>query len=108
MATHIKILNKSEIEEFESAPNFSASERKKYFYISDWIQSNIADFENDSNKICFVLMFGYFRASKKFPLIKYFSQKDVEYIMNKLCLNCEGGERQNIERWRISRYKKLF
>jgi TnpA family transposase len=108
MATHIKILNKSEIEAFESVPNFSASERKKYFYISDWIQSNIADFENDANKICFVLMFGYFRASKNFPLIKYFSQKDIEYVTNKLCLDSEDKELKNIERWRISRYKKVI
>ncbi len=108
MATHIKILNKSEIEEFESAPNFSASERKKYLYISDWIQSNISDYENNTNKICFVLMFGYFRASKRFPQIKYFAEQDIEYVASRLQISTNDIELSNIPKPTISRYKKII
>jgi len=53
-----------DIKSFESAPHFNAAERKKYFYPSDWVKSVISEYDTDTNKIGFVLLFGYFQATK--------------------------------------------
>ena len=71
MSTLIKILTKVDIKAFELAPQFNWVERKKYFYPSSWLKQQISnlDDKSETNKIVFVLMFGYFQAVKRFVQI---------------------------------------
>ncbi|NQY74378.1 MAG: Tn3 family transposase [Candidatus Margulisbacteria bacterium] len=108
MSTHIKILNKVDIKLFESAPQFNASERKKYFYSSDWINTTISDYDTGTNKVVFVLMFGYFQATKRFVPIKYFSKKDIEYVSNRLNIKRENINFSELDRRNVSRYRKVI
>jgi len=108
MSTHIKIFNKVDIKSFESAPHFNAAERKKYFYPSDWVKSVISEYDTDTNKVGFVLLFGYFQATKRFVPIKHFSGRDIEYVSSRLNINIKSVDFSNFYRPTITRYKKII
>lgn len=108
MSTHIKILNKVDIELFESSPSFNSAERKKYFHPSEWLKSTISEYDTDTNKVGFVLMFGYFQATKRFVPTKYFARRDIESVSNRLNIKVESIDFTGFHRQTIMRYKKII
>ncbi|MFT5703380.1 MAG: hypothetical protein ACI9TO_000749, partial [Rickettsiales bacterium] len=76
----LQILSKEEINNFDSAPKFNFSEKEKYFGTNYQIDEMVDKFKNDSNKIGFILLHGYFRACGKFINANKFLDEDIEYI----------------------------
>jgi len=64
---------------FESPPVFNASERKKFFTLPARLSDVVETLRTPTNKVCFVLVAGYFRSRRKF-FSKQFNQQDVEFI----------------------------
>ena len=108
MSTHIKILNKVDIKLFEAAPNFNSSERKKYFYPSDWLKATISEYDTNTNKVGFMLMFSYFQATKRFVPTKYFAKRDIEHVSNRLNIKLASVNFTGFHRPTITRYKKII
>lgn len=61
----MNILGALEKEAHDTPPRFSAAERKKYFTLSSTISELVASFRSSTNKVCFVLAYGYFRAATR-------------------------------------------
>ena len=81
-----KILTIEEEKDFELAPKFDSLSQNHFFKLTSNISETISEMKSDSNKILFILMFGYFKATHRFFEI----QKDDEnylYIANRNNLN---------------------
>ena len=66
----IQILTKDEEKIFELPPSFDSFAKNHFFKLTSGISEIILEMKNDSNKILFILMFGYFKATIT-PLTKY-------------------------------------
>lgn len=86
MSTHIKILNRKDINSFDSPPKFHGEERKRFFYLPKAASQLVESFRTPANKVGFVLQYGYFRASNKFYIAQRFHENDVIFVANKLQL----------------------
>ena len=84
MSTHLKILSSKEMKEFDSPPEFTGEERKKFFSISLWISNRVKSFRSPTNQVGFILQLGYFKASNKFFRPSRYRRKDIEGITRKL------------------------
>ena len=62
----LQILTKDEIKNFESAPKFDLLAKNHFFKMTDALNHMTMEMKNDSNKILFILMYGYFKATNKF------------------------------------------
>jgi len=81
MPTNIKILSPSEIKSFDLPPSgLNANERKQYFRPPKAIMDVVTSFRTPTNKVCFVLLFGYFRTTNKFFRAKDFHSSEVEFV----------------------------
>lgn len=75
----MKILNKLEREAFESPPHFNSAERKRFFSLPKALNGIVEGLRTPANKVFFIVMAGYFRASRKF-FAKQFRPPDVEFV----------------------------
>lgn len=82
----MKIFNALEEEAFESPPPFNSSERKRFFYLSASLNKTVETLRTPTNKVCFLLMAGYFKARRKF-FNRQFLQKDIEYVARQIGLD---------------------
>ena len=79
----MNILNDHELERFQSPPLFNSVARKKFFDMSAGIRKIIDGLRTPTNQVCFLVSFGYFRATKKFfPGV--FHPNDIDYAVKKL------------------------
>lgn len=88
--TQLKILNTLERESFESPPIFSNVGRKKYFSLPVGLTATLETLRTPTNKALLILMYGYFKAAKRFFGAK-FNEKDLGYVAKQL-----GLERNDI------------
>ena len=105
---YIKILTNSEINSFNNPPLFNSEERKRFFYLSDWVLNEITTFKNDLNKIAFILTLGYFKASKQFYSPNTYYEYDLRFIANKLDISLTNIDINNYNRRTMNRYKKII
>ena len=84
MSTHLKILSQKEIKAFDSPPEFSGEERKRFFYLPQWAEEIVAELRTPTNKVGFVLQLGYFSAVNKFFVSLGFLQRDIESVLRRL------------------------
>jgi uncharacterized protein DUF4158 len=84
MSTHIKILSKKEIQQFDNPPVFTGEERKKYFSTPAWANNIISNLKTTSSKIGFIIQLGYFRAVGKFFVSNRFNAQDIFYVTKKV------------------------
>ncbi len=82
MATIIKILPPSEIKAFNSPPIFNAHERKQFFRPPKYIMDIITTFRTPTNKVGFILQFGYFKTTNKFFTAKEFHRIFLQNLLN--------------------------
>jgi hypothetical protein len=80
--TPLNILTTAEKKIFESPPIFTSRERKKYCTFPPGIIKRIQKL-TPQNKIYFLVMYGYFKATSKF-YTRRFHQKDLEFVAEKL------------------------
>jgi len=79
----MKILNAQEEEAFESPPAFNNAERNRYFDFPPAIAEITKNLRTSTNKVCFLVMLGYFKATNKF-FKRSFRQKDIKFVARKL------------------------
>lgn len=84
MSPHIKIFNQRDRVAFELPPEFNSDERKQFFALPKWANEVVENLKTSTNKVGFVLQFGYFKAVNKFFGAKKFHRKDVEFIARRL------------------------
>ena len=84
MATHLKILSQNDIKSFERPPEFNGDKRKRFFYLSKWANDLVKSFRTPTNKVGFVLQFGYFKAANKFFSTTKFQRRDAEFVVTRL------------------------
>ena len=78
------ILNAPEREDFETPPEFTGVERKAHFSFPLGILERADQLRTPTNRVCFLLAAGYFRATKRFYPPKTFRPRDVEYVSRSL------------------------
>ncbi len=82
----MKIFNSLEKEAFDSPPVFNSVERKQFFPLSLLLKDSIADLRTPTNKVCFLVAAGYFKARRRF-FARQFHQADLEYVARQIDLN---------------------
>jgi TnpA family transposase len=80
--TPLNILTTAEKKIFESPPLFTSRERKKYFAFPQGIIKRIQKL-TPQNKIYFLVMYGYFKATNKF-YTRLFHQNDLDFVAERL------------------------
>lgn len=79
----MNILSSLEEQTHDEPPRLNSAERKIYFHLPKNLRSVVTELRNPTNRVCFVLACGYFRAARRF-----FSQsphpRDLEYVCAKL------------------------
>lgn len=108
MSTLPKILNTKQIKDFENPPILKNEERKILFNLDESINNELLEIEDDKNKLLFIILFGYFKHSKKFFSIDKFNYKDINYVTNKYNLKTSIDEIKFFSRSTIFRYKKII
>lgn len=100
-----QILTQEEEKKFELPPKFDPLSQNHFFKVTSVVSGIIAEIKSDSNKILFILMYGYFKATNKFFEI----QKDDEnylYIANRN--NFDSFDFNTITPRTAQRYKQLI
>jgi hypothetical protein len=68
---------------FETPPPFNSVERKRFFDLSNRLESLLTTFRTPTNAICFVLALGYFKATKRF-FARQCHATDADYVARQL------------------------
>ena len=74
-----KILTNEEEKDFELAPKFDSLSQNHFFKLTSNISETISEMKSNSNKILFILMFGYFKATHRFSKAVFFGN-NAEFI----------------------------
>lgn len=82
----MKIFNTLEEEAFESPPVFNSAERKRFFSLPLLLEDSMVNLRTPINKVCFLLVAGYFKAQRKF-FARQFHHTDVEYVARQIGIN---------------------
>ena len=75
----LNILTEKEQIEFDYPPTLTTEARAIAFAIDDTLMTQIKKLRGATNKAGFLLQYAYFKASRRFFLIKRFRQEDIEY-----------------------------
>ena len=81
-----KILTNEEEKDFELVPKFDSLSQNHFFKLTSGVSESISEMKSDSNKILFILMFGYFKATHRFFEIQK-NDENYLYIANRNNLN---------------------
>jgi len=76
----MRIWNQKEIDTYDYPPIFNAYQRKLFFTLPASLDKKTASFHHLTNKIGFYLMFGYFKACKRFFTPARFREEDIQAI----------------------------
>jgi TnpA family transposase len=82
----MKIFNTLEKESFESPPVFNSVERKQFLSLPLMLSDSMANLRTPTNKVCFLVAAGYFKARRKF-FGRQFRQTDIEYVARQIGVN---------------------
>lgn len=94
----MRILTASEQETFDRPPVFDHRERKQYFSLPKGLMDITTTLRSPISQIGFLLMCGYFKATKRFYLPQDFHKRDIEAVARILTL-------QNVN-FTVDRYPK--
>lgn len=87
----MQILNALEEGAFESPPHFTSLERKKFFARPSSLQELSDGFRTPTNKVCFLIAFGYFKARRKL-FSKQFRPPDIQFVATRYGLSLDDVE----------------
>lgn len=82
----MRIFNRLEEIEFESIPKFNSAERKQFFTVSKAIEDLLEKLGTPTNKVCFLVTIGYFKARRRF-FARQFRQVDIDFVAAKMGIN---------------------
>lgn len=86
----MRILTTTEQEIFNRPPLFDHQERKQFLIFSKSLRNIAMRMRTSSNKIGFLVMCGYFKATKRFYLPQDFYERDVETVSRQLGLDVQA------------------
>jgi TnpA family transposase len=101
------ILNSQEKIQYSSVPKFTSYDRKKYFKINSEIETCLAVLRKPTTKVAFLLVLGYFKATKQF-FSSSFCEADISYLCSKLGLTTGSFEFRSYSRQNFYQHKKLI
>lgn len=100
-----QILAKEEEKNFELPPKFDSISQNHFFKVPTRIDEIISEMKNDSNKILFILMYGYFKATNKFFEIQ---KDDQNYLHIANRNNFDQFDFRVVTSRTIQRYKQII
>lgn len=103
----MKIFNESEQNAFESPPMFNSEERKKFFVQPLMFKELMESFKTPTNKICFLVTAGYFKARNRF-FARQFHQKDIEFVALQMGINTNEINIDNYEKSTYHRHQLII
>lgn len=103
----MKILNSDERETFEIPPVFSGVDRQKYFEFPLKIIRFIKSLRTPTNQVCFLVAFGYFKATKMF-FSKKFHQKDIVFVARRFGIDPNQVKIESYEKPTYHRHKTII
>lgn len=106
--SHIKIINHNDAKAFDSPPEFTREERKKFFYLPKWASELVENLRTPENKIGFVLQFGYFKNTTRFFVTRKFRINDIEFISRRLNVQPETVNLNRYTRTTFERHQELI
>jgi len=81
----MNIFNTLERDAFESPPVFNNAERLHFFFAPLMFNDAMESMRTPTNKVCFIVMAGYFEARRKF-FARQFHQADIAFVTGQLGL----------------------
>ncbi len=104
----MKIFNNLEEAEFESPPKFNSAERKYFFTTtSTAINELLENLRTPTNKVCFLVTLGYFKAKRKF-FYRKFMPADIKFVANQLGINPIDVHPENYDKASSLRHQELI
>ena len=104
--SQIKILSDLERRAFDNPPKFTSIDRKRFFDVPVGLKKVIDKLRTPTNRVCFLAVAGYFRASKRFYARK-FNDEDIIYISKKLLVDHQQVDVGIYDKETFQRHKKL-
>ena len=103
----LKVLSSTEQESFENPPLFNSFERKKYFDFPLKIITLMKTFRTPTNQVCFLVVFGYFRATRRF-FARKFHQKDIAFVARMIGIALNKIKIESYDKTTYQRHKKMI
>lgn len=86
----ITLLTEEERHQYEHPPILTLEEKTLYFSITQPLEKKIKHLHTTTNKVCFMLQYGYFTARKRFFSVNTFRQDDIIYVAKLLGVQVEA------------------
>ena len=103
----MKVFNSLEEAEFESPPKFNSAERKQFFSRSQRLNELLKSLRTPTNKVCFLILIGYFKARRKF-FAQQFIQTDIEFVAHQIDINPSDVSVENYSKGTYARHQQLI
>jgi hypothetical protein len=105
--SRMNFLSESERQAFDTPPVLSAAERSQYFEITPSTEKFLVNLRSPENRVYFVLLLGYFKATKRF-FNQGFHQDDLRDVAAKLGVVLEILELKIYDRASYQRHKEMI
>jgi Domain of unknown function (DUF4158) len=92
---------------FDTPPEFSASDRKKYFFVSQALSEILASIRSPGNQTCLLLLLGYFRATQRF-YGKQYHPRDLAYVTRQLGVSSDTDHMSSYGKDTSRRHRALI
>lgn len=83
---NLKIWSDQEVKSYEQPPIFDSFQRKRFFNLPSALSKQVQSYRSIQNKIGFCLMYGYFKARKRFFVPGKFHSRDIQFLCNRFGL----------------------
>ncbi len=108
MSTNIKILTPTEIKSFDLPPSMNAMDRKQLFRTNKSSADIVASFRSVTNKVCFIVQLGYFKATHKFFKAENFRQSEIDFVCADLAANADYVHLQDYDATTLERHQRVI
>ena len=103
----MKVFNTLEAETFETPPVFNTVERKRFFTLPAGLDELVETLRTPTNKVCFILVAGYFRSRRKF-FPQRFRQADVDFVAARLSASSDAIDLNEYDRATAMRHQQMI
>jgi TnpA family transposase len=95
-------------DEFERPPAFSFIKQRYFFVIPIWMKPLLRGLVSDTNRVGFLLQWGYFRASGRFFKTSRYVLDDVKFVSRLLKCSVSFEQVQTYDRATVGRHRELI
>ncbi|MEM7373829.1 MAG: Tn3 family transposase [Bacteroidota bacterium] len=104
----LQIWNRKEIASYDNPPYFNTYQRKLFFTLPRSLAKKQRSFHSLTNQIGFHLMFGYFKACRRFFTPARFQDQDIEFVCKRMGVFSFGIEMSQYSRATYLRHKRMI